>query len=153
MRLTIEQQMAKQELTLAEGETPLRYRTLGAINGALALLANKALPTKESRIHIARCVRWGKPFAEEYQAEREHIRAEHAPDDGTVSDPERVMFKDVIGMLTKISDLDDMVVVVTLPKPITDAMLPHNSKTHPNNEDALSAIISDLGPLFEIDDA
>ena len=152
MRPTIEQQIAKYDLALAEGEVALRYRTLTAINGALALLANKALPTKESRIHIARCVRWGKPFAEEYQAEREHIRTEHAPDADAVSDPERVLFRDVVGMLTKIADLDDMVVAVTLPKPITDAMLPQNSKTHPNNEDALSAIISDLGPLYEIDD-
>ena len=150
MRLTIEEQIAKQELVLSEGETALRYRTLTAINGALALCANRYLATKEARLCFGGRVRWGKPYAEDYQAEREYIRNEHAPDEGTVSDPERVMFKDVIGMLAKIADLDDMVVAVKLPTPIPDRHMPTNDKAHPLNEDALTAIQADLGPLYII---
>lgn len=127
--------------------TTLRYRDLNAIANAVALLANKALPTKEARIHIARCVRWSKPFVEEYQTELQLIREAHKPAD----DGEAVGFTDPVGMACKIRELDTLEVAdATLPPHITDAMLPVNDKAHPNNEDALSAILADLGPLYDL---
>lgn len=151
-RVPIDQQLVAQELTLAEGETALRYRDIVLLYNALVAIGGRHLPTKEARIHVARCLRVLKPDIEDRNSERQRLQAEHAPDPETLTaDGGTVTFRDAVGLTRKFDELDAMVAPIKLPSRITDAMLPQNDKAHPNNEDGLANILADLGPLYEIE--
>lgn len=152
VRQTIEQQIAEQGITIADGETPIRYRDLLMMQSALTMLANKKLPTKEARIHVARCVRALKPSIDDYKEERSRIQKDHEPNLPSAEEGDRVQFTDPLGMSREFAELDRMVASIKLPSVIKDAMLPvEDLKTNPDAATALSAIMADLGPLYPID--
>lgn len=148
---SVEEQAALQELSCPEGSTLLRYRDVVRISGALGVLANKHLPNKNARIHVARCIRELKPFVAEFNDEKQRITNEHLPKVDSAEDGDSISIRDPLGMQREHWELELMVVAVRLPNPITDSMLPANDKAHTNNEDGLSAILADLDPLYAIE--
>lgn len=150
---SLAQRVAEQELVLAENETAVAYGDLVVMANAVGMLASRHLPTKESRIHLARCRRLLKPYLDEREDERRAIQADHTPETGneSLAEGDKVQFRDALGMAREMAELDALLVAVPLPKRITDAMLPVNDKAHPNNEDGLALALADLGPLYEIE--
>ncbi len=136
---------------LDAGETAIRYRDLLAMNGALALLASKHLPTKEARIHVGGCIRALKPHIDDYHQERERIHRDHTPVMEHASEGDTISFVDPIGMKREMAELDWGWAAVKLPKKIKSEMFPVNDKNHPQNELGVSAILADLGPLYPIE--
>jgi len=145
--------MAEQELVLAEGETAITYGDLVVVAHAVGALASRHLPSKEARIHVARCRRVLKPYLDEREDERKAIQADHTPETGneSLAEGDKVQFRDALGMAREFAELDALLVAVPLPRRITPAMLPVNDKAHPNNEDGLAFVLADLGPLYEIE--
>ncbi len=60
-------------------------------------------------------------------------------------------FSDPLRMTAELEEFDAMVFALKLPAPLTDKDMPANDKAHPNNEDGLELIKSDLGPMYIID--
>jgi len=154
IRPSIDRRPAAPEFSVGEHETAVSYGDLVAIANAVGAIAARHLPTREARIHLARCRRLLKPYLDEREDERRAIQAEHTPEAGneSLAEGDRVQFRDAIGMTRKFAELDALLVAIPLPRRITDAMLPVNDKAHPNNEDGLALLIADLGPLYTIED-
>ena len=151
---TLDQRIAEQELVLADTETAIAYGDVVTISNAVGALAARHLPTKEARIHVARCRRALKPFLDEREDERRAIQTDHTPESSNeaLAEGDKVQFRDALGMARELAELDALLVAVPLPRRITHAMLPSNDKAHPNNEDGLALIVADLGALYEIDE-
>lgn len=130
----------------------LCYRDLQVMLNALGILANRAL-TSEQRVRVARCVRAVREAVQDYTDECARIMAEVPAVDIEAARDEQRASAALVEANRAVTKLSLTEVEIVLPPPLTDAMLPKNDKTHPNNEDGLAAILADLGPLYEIDDA
>ena len=127
--------------------TLIRYRDLEIMEGALKSVANKTLPNKEARIHVAKCIRSLKDHLDDYKDEQRRLAGTREPENADG----RSVSAAAIQLARDIQELGFMVAAVRLLKPITPAMLPENTKDIKNNEEGLSAIIADLLHYFPLD--
>lgn len=150
---SLNQRAAEQELILGVGEIAIAYGDVVAMANAVGALASRYLPTKEARIHLARCRRVLKPYLDERDDERRAIQADHTPEgsNDVLGEGDRLQFRDALGLTREFAELDALLVAVLLPRPITPGMLPVNDKAHTNNEDGLALVLADLGPLYQIE--
>lgn len=149
-RLSLEEQCKKQEIVPAEGETIIRWNDLLTMQSALKMLANKAI-VKDHRLHIIKCLRVVNTAVEDFTAAVATMTATIPPEEiASAGQSDGVVSSKVIQLNRDIAELRQQVTTIKLPSVITEAMLPKNDKDHPQNEDNLTAILDDLGPLFPI---
>ncbi len=136
-----------QELELLDGETPIRYRDIQGMFGALQFLARKHLPTSEARTHIARCMRVLKDHLDDFGDEKRRLEASRPAEDLTQDS----VSASTVAVNRQIMSLSALVAPVRLPTKVLSAMLPQKDKEHPKNEEGLAAALADLMHLYPID--
>jgi len=131
-------------------EVTLSNRQVNNMLAALSVMANRVLPDIKADLRVGRCIRVLKPFHEKYREDALVIQKRHTLGDEKTKEGEGTVFQDFVGMQKEMSDLLNEVQEVTLPDPITEAMLPKATKTRPDNDEGVAGFLADLGPLYEI---
>ena len=140
----------------APGTTRITYDELASIYGACQVIANRALPDPPGgppkiAQYWAAAVRMLKPFVAEYENVCAAAKRPFIVDPAAVGAMSREeIWARRVAIEEALHNASRLTVAVVLPRKATDDMLPKKVDWKKGNDDGLAALMSDLGPVYDL---